>query len=115
MQLSEPIEKTGFFLVARRTKKTSYREFFAFPSQEKITLKISYSLNISEDITRKFPPGFPLEGLENRNLNRIVGIIDNDLITLDECFYKDGNTKFDWRRINFNHLCQSCIYRSQLW
>lgn len=91
MQLSEPIEKTGFFWLPGEPKN-QLPGVLRISESGKITLKISYSLNISEDITRKFPPGFPLEGLENRNLNRIVGIIDNDLITLDECFYKDGNT-----------------------
>ena len=91
MRLSESIEKTGFFWLPEEPKNR-LPGVLRISESGKITLKISYSLDLSEDATKKFPPGFPLEGLEDRNLNRVVGIIDNDLITLDECFYKDGNT-----------------------
>lgn len=90
MRLSKPIEKPGFFWLPEDTENR-VPGILRISESGKVTLEISYFLNFSGGKTKKFPPGFPLEGPENRNLNRVVGIIDNDLITLDECFYKDGN------------------------
>ncbi len=90
MRLSEPIEKPGFFWLPEEPKN-QLPGVLRISESGKVTLEISYSLDLSQEITKKFPPGFSLEGPEDRNLNRIVGIIDNDLITLDGCFYKDEN------------------------
>ena len=86
MQLSKPIEKSGVFWLPEDTENR-VPGILRISESGKVTLEISYSLNSSEG-----PSGFPLEGPENRNLNRVVGIIDNNSITLDECFYKDRNT-----------------------
>ena len=92
MRLSEPIEKQGFFWLPDDAEN-KLPGILRISDSGEITLELSYfgeprfyasnkrCLGIAPDGL-----GGPLNGSENR-INRIVGIIDNDLITLDKCLY----------------------------
>ena len=92
MRLSEPIEKQGFFWLPD-DDKNQVPGVLRISESGEITLELSYfgeprfyasnkrCLGVAPDGLRG-----PLNGAENR-INRIVGIIGNDLITLDKCLY----------------------------
>lgn len=73
MRLSENIEKSGFFWLPEDTQNR-------LPG----VLRISKSGEITLEVFQLSDPLWSADG----NLNRIVGIIDNTLITLDKCFYR---------------------------
>ncbi len=77
MQLSKPIEKPGFFWLPKEPR-----------NQLPGVLRISES---GEARLEVFCLSDPIQFLisEDQNPNRIVGIIGNELITLDECTYGD--------------------------
>ena len=78
MRLSEPMEKSGFFLISEDDQ--NYKPGI---------LRISESGEVTLEV---FAPSDFMQFLisEDRNLNRIIGIIDDGLITLDKCYY--GNS-----------------------
>ena len=75
MRLSEPMEKSGFFLI-----------FEDDQDHKPGILRISESGEITLEV---FCPSDFMQFFisEDRNLNRIIGIIDDGLITLDKCYY----------------------------
>lgn len=75
MRLSEPIEKPGFFWLPKDAQN-KLPGILCISESGEITLTVNYFWN---------------PGLDARS-DRIVGIIDSDRITLDECFPKKRNT-----------------------
>ena len=45
------------------------------------------------DALNKRRLGYPPNGSEDRSINRVVGIIDNDFISLDKCTYVNWDKK----------------------
>lgn len=77
MRLSEPMEEKGFFWLPKEPKK-----------QLPGVIRISESRKVTLEV---FCLSDPIQCLisEDQNPNRIVGIIGNEFITLDECTYGD--------------------------
>ena len=73
MRLSEPIEKRGFFWLPEDAENRA-------PGILRISETGKVILEVSDLYSSMFRS-------EDWNLNRITGIIDNDLVTLDNCFF----------------------------
>ena len=84
MRLSEPIEKPGFFWLPDDSGNQVPGILHISESGE-ITLEISYVYKPSLSVVKKNRLGHSQS--RNRNIERIIGIIDHRLITLDNCSY----------------------------
>ena len=98
MRLSEPIEKHGFFWLPDDAEN-KIPGILRISESGKITVEVSqYSESRFYAFNKRRLGGAPdrlnvtIDRSENR-INRIVGIIGNDLITLDKCLY--DNWKLD--------------------
>lgn len=91
MRLSEPIEKPGFFWLPE-DDQNKLPGILRISESGEITLTVNYFYEPHLSLLKKRPLGYPPKGGKDRDLNRIVGIIDNDLVTLDECLYGKWNT-----------------------
>lgn len=89
MRLSEPIEKHGFFWLPGDAENQVPGVLRISESGE-VILEVSYLFDYRLDSRNKHRLGSPLDKSEDRNINRIVGIIEGDFITLDECVYVSG-------------------------
>ena len=92
MRLSEPIEKHGFFWLPNDAAN-QVRGVLRISESGEVTLEVSYFYDPNLDTLSKRRLGYPPGKSEDRNINRIVGIIDNDFITLDKCVYVNWNKK----------------------
>lgn len=84
MRLSEPTEKHGFFWLPEDAKN-QVPGILRISESGEITLEISYVYKPWLRAVKKNRLGHSQS--RNRNIERIVGIIDHRLITLDDCFY----------------------------
>ena len=92
MRLSKTIEKPGFFWLPEDAENPQ-PGILRISESGRVTLKISYIYNLNLTILNKQPLGYPPHFVsDDKNIQRIVGIIDDELITLDECFYIDWKT-----------------------
>lgn len=93
MRLSEPIEKSGYFWLPDNSAN-KLPGILRISEMGQSTLEV---VGIFGDIQNAL-------NSKNINLNRVAGVIENgDLITLDQCFYKN-------RRVSFDGLSKSNIY-----
>ena len=91
MRLSEPMERSGLFWLPERPEDQLQGDLRISESGE-VTLEVNYIYDPRERLMNEPRIGYPPEGSEDRSLNRIVGIVDNDPVTLDECRY------VNWRK-----------------
>ncbi len=93
MRLSEPIEKHGFFWLPDDAEN-QVPGILRISEPGEVTLEVSYFYDLRQDVLNKRRRlGYPPNRSEDRNINRIVGRIDNGFITLDKCFYVNWNKK----------------------
>ena len=91
MRFSEPIEEPGFFWLPEDAEN-KVPGILRISELGEVTLKISYIYDLSLRTLNKQPLGYPPPRAGDLNIKRIVGIIGNELITLDGCFYTTWNT-----------------------
>lgn len=75
MRLSEPIEKHGFFWLPEDAKN-QVPGILRISELGEVMLEISYFHNLRLSVLKNRPLGYPPSGSEDRNLKRIIGIID---------------------------------------
>ena len=93
MRLSEPIEKHGFFWLPNDAENQVPR-ILRISESGGITLEVSYFYDLRQDVLNKRRRlGYPPNGSEDWDINRIVGRIDDGFITLDKCVYVNWNKK----------------------
>ena len=92
MRLSEPIEKPGFFWLPEDAENPQ-PGILHISESGRVTLTINYVYNMNLSVLNRQPLGYPQFGSDNKNIKRIIGIIDDELITLDGCFYVNYNTR----------------------
>ena len=85
MRLSEPIEKHGFFWLPDDAEN-QVPGILRISELGDITLEVSYLYDFRLHALHKRRLGYPEES-EDANIKRIVGVIDDGLITLDGCYY----------------------------
>ena len=85
MRLSERIEKPGFFWLPKDAQN-KLPGILCISESGEITLTVNYFWDHGLDAHSGRSLEIAPLGWEKQNLNRIVGIIDSDRITLDECF-----------------------------
>lgn len=85
MRLSEPIEKHGFFWLPGDAEN-QVPGVLRISESGDITLEVSYLYDFRLHALHKRRLGYPEES-EDANIKRIVGVIDDGLITLDGCYY----------------------------
>ncbi len=96
MRLSEPIEKHGFFWLPDDAEN-QVPGILRISESGEVTLEVSYfydpMLGTLNKRRLKRCLGYPPGKSEDRNINRIVGRIDDGFITLDKCVYINWNKK----------------------
>ena len=93
MRLSEPIEKHGFFWLPDDAEN-QVPGILRISEPGEVTLEVSYFYDLRQDVLNKRRRlGYPPNRSEDRNINRIVGRIDDGFITLDKCVYVNWNKK----------------------
>ena len=85
MRISEPIEKHGFFWLPDDAEN-QVPGVLRISESGDITLEVSYLYDFRRPALHKRRLGYPEES-EDANIKRIVGVIDDGLITLDGCYY----------------------------
>ena len=86
MRLSEPIEKPGFFWVPEDAENR-VPGILHISESGKVILEVSHFRKPRLSALNNQLLQYLQFASENWNLNRITGIIDNDLVTLDNCFF----------------------------
>lgn len=97
MRLSESIEKTGFFWLPDQAERRLWGILRISESAE-ITLEISYESEIRGRLPDERRLEFPSEVSQDRSLprvDRILGEVGNEYVTLDECVYVEYNPLMD--------------------
>ena len=97
MRLSESIEKTGFFWLPDQADRRLWGILRISGSAE-ITLEISYKSEIRGRLPDERRLEMPSEVLQDRSLprvDRILGEVGNEYVTLDECVYVEYNPLMD--------------------
>ena len=89
MRLSESVEKSGFFWIPGEPEK-QLPGILRISESGEVTVEVSYVYHVGLLLLDKRPFGYPPETSEEWALNhidRIVGIVGKDSVTLDECSY----------------------------
>ena len=97
MRLSAPIEKTGFFWLPDQAERRMWG-ILRISESAKVTLEISYKSEIRGCLPDERRLEYPSQVSEDQSLqriDRILGEVGNEYVTLDECVYVEYNPLLD--------------------